>query len=42
MGGFGDNGDGRTLQLLDGHRLNAFDLSPFELVLHTSQWSLLK
>jgi iron complex outermembrane receptor protein len=28
MGGFGDNGDGRTLVLLDGHRLNAFDLSP--------------
>jgi iron complex outermembrane receptor protein len=28
MGGFGDNGDGRTLVLLDGHRLNAFDLYP--------------
>ena len=28
MGGFGDNGGGRTLVLLDGHRLNAFDLSP--------------
>ena len=28
MGGFGDNGGQRTLVLLDGHRLNAFDLSP--------------
>lgn len=28
MGGFGDNGGHRTLVLLDGHRLNAFDLSP--------------
>ena len=26
--GFGDNGGHRTLVLLDGHRLNAFDLSP--------------
>ena len=28
MGGFGDNAGHRTLVLLDGHRLNAFDLSP--------------
>ncbi len=28
LGGFGDNGGHRTLVLLDGHRLNAFDLSP--------------
>ena len=28
MGGFGDNARHRTLVLLDGHRLNAFDLSP--------------
>ena len=28
MGGFGDNAEHRTLVLLDGHRLNAFDLSP--------------
>ena len=28
LSGFGDNGGGRTLVLLDGHRLNAFDLSP--------------
>ena len=30
MGGFGENGGLRTLVLLDGHRLNAIDMSPID------------
>ena len=40
MGGFGDNAGHRTLVLLDGHRLNAFDLSPINW--HSIPLSMIK